>query len=432
MQHMIKNKIRTFLARKGSTEDTPFALGDHMTARLRRLRRPFFEGWGWEVWLDIEVDAQMPLFPCQTKPVSTAPVQPDLFEKKGEVFKTLVRTTKVFGDQGAFWAQMDHPTRKWFAHSSVEIGGRIMKVKIFDSHGNQWRRIMDLPAQLEQSVQRAKGFAENLLKPDPAEDLAVLLAREPHAGVRRKALASWLKYRDPRDQPPPNSDHLDHTNSLEYWLLVLDSGGNLPAMVKAKLFESKDKHLPDLVLSVLSRMPKTRRLTFGMEALASPALAAKVAAHLTGIDDHRLATGLIAAHRRHADIHLFHYMHKIYAPSLVSYMLEIIANGSKSLVLEAARYVGNHGYEETLAPLINGRKRAPLGTRASYDQAVDRLRLRLGVSGEHAGAVSLVERDPLQGALDLPDASEGALSPASTQAHLPTKKPAHEELPHGN
>lgn len=424
LHRIVKKKVSGYLGGKPNTSDGSFPLSPHMRATLRTKRRPLSGAeWGSEVWLDIDLDPKLPMFPFQATVDDPSQKELNLPKFVEKPFQRFLKRVRLTGNQGAFWAQMDQITRRWMDQATFHIGGRRISFMVYDSRKAGWNGLTNLSLEIDRACSKVNRLAERLIAPDPTGNLAAILAEDTDKIARRTALRAWLDANQPTSSLPASLETYNYSRHLEYWLFVLDCGGALPAMIKANLFEHKDKELHELFLSVLGRMAPDRRLATGIEALTAPQIAGRVADLLKHHQSGRLAAGLVSAYRLGKDPHLFDIMLGMEDARIVGLMIEILENGHRNLLLRAADYLARFGGHSALAPMVNSRKRAILNARRPYDQALDHLRLRLGINGEHAGSVTLVQPEPQQGALQIPP-DNGGLSitgapsaPSETESH---------------
>lgn len=418
MARLIKRKTAAFERSKGIEPGAPFSVGTKRkgTLRVEKVKLTSIQN-AFEIWLDIKLDQEEPPFPFEIDNTLPGCNFKDLRDGPSDAFRTLKRHLSLRGEEGTFWALMDRPTRRWLFKYKPEITKDRVSLKIYDTNDFGWGRLRNPAKVVEQAVHQLEAWQQDLKK-DLSVELANLLATEKNTGVRRTALAAWVGQNPPADKPAAAFAEHEAVTHLEFWLFVLYQGGVVPESVKARFWKTGNRELRDLIFQIFYRQPESKRLGLGVEALASPLLRRRIFAVLVDQDRDGLVTALTEAYQHRPESFLLDNMVKIDNTRIVRFLCETFDTLPRSFLLTGARYLARNGDRDVLAPLITAGKRVPLGSRAAYHQAVDQLRLRLGVTKEHAGAVSLPQTEVMQGALDIPHES-GTLSLEKEAASQP-------------
>lgn len=319
--------------------------------------------------------------------------------------------TQLNGKKSVFWALADGPRQAWLRRATITIKDRALRLRVAEEKQFDPRHANPLRHHLSQQIGLVKGLIEAIQQKSFIADMGARLAESPHRKERLHMLDIWLRENDPLPQPPPEFEQNARSINPEFWMLVLDNGGDPPIPMRNAIFARQDEPAQRILHTIMRRLPEERRRKYALAALNWRAHREAAMDMLGRLKDPALFPAIVAVYWAKPDDKLVELIAKHRDPAIVALMLELLERGPRSALLPAVEYLSRYGDRAALAPVINVRKQIPLFSEGKWEQAVNRMRRRLGPAPEAAGTLSLVTLDPHQGALSTQAAPDLAPAP---------------------
>lgn len=408
-----RQRLTAFQAQQGLTEQS-FPLGRAAQARLKQ--ETVTDNFGQKVnrvVLEATLGPDQKPFPFSLELIPhTSPEQRSILnpEIKGLFSATSVNEqtaphpwSKPEGNQAVFWAILDGPKRAWLKNSQISIHDRTLQTVLIDDRQSDRMHDNQFMHHLSEQLSMVQSLIEAVQQDDFTVAMGMRLAEQPNQKERLRMLDSWLRNHDPQPQPPPELTSFNDCRYPEFWMFFLDNGGDPPPEKRDLCLAQKEAEAQKILHTVFRRQPEQRCRKYALAALNWPVHREAAAEMLTRFEDPRLFPTIIKAYWQKPDDRLLKRIAQHQDPAIVALMLDLLTTGPRGALLPAIEYLSRFGDRSALAPIINARKEVPLLSQGKWEQAVNRLRRRLGPAPETAGALSPVTPDPMQGSLERAD-----------------------------
>lgn len=402
-----EDRVAKFLAEQ-ETVDGALPLGDGAFARLRleavKPRRAVLEATIGPSHKPFPFSLQINLSPkSERRSVGT---NGGLNGKAGKRLVEPLPWAQLTGNKSMFWAVFDEQQREWLRDARITINERRLRLVVTDEASSDRMYDGQFSQWLAEQIALVRDLIAAVQQDTFIGSMAARLAEHPHHNGRLRMLDLWLRENDPLPQPPPAFDAFQDSRHPEFWMLVLDNGGDPPAPMQDAMFARQDETSQKMLRTIIRRQDPARCRKYALIALKWQAHRTAAVDMLGRFEDPTLFPAIVAAYWEKPEDKLLELIAQYQDPAIVALMLELLERGERATLMPAVAYLSHFGERNALAPIINVRKQIPLFSVGKWEQAVNRLRRRLGPAPEVAGALSLVTIDGQQGALT--PAAQGA------------------------
>ncbi len=308
--------------------------------------------------------------------------------------------SKLSGNRAVFWAVLDGPLRAWLKKTEINLNDRSFRAVLTDEVQSEMMDEAKFMQHMAEQLRLAASLIEAVQQDNFIEAMGTRLAEQPHRKERLRMLDAWLRENDPQPKPSPALMRHNDCRHPEYWMLYLDNGGDPPADMSDACFALADADAQKILQTIIRRQPEARSKHYALAALHWPAHREAAVEILIRFEDPRLFPTIIDNYWQKPDAKLLDLIAQHQDPAIVALMITLLERGPRDALLPAINYLSRFGDRHALAPIINVRKQVPLMSLGQWEQAVNRMRRRLGPAPEGAGALSPVTPDPAQAMLE--------------------------------